>query len=255
MYLFNNSFTRCCGLFFLFFTSITIAKAQSQEIGLKVRTLNYLVVGDLEENPLDPSDRSSNFNLGLYFQKDLEKFYLRYSAGVGTINNWNRSSFTIGNATINNNVRRSYLSTTVGFEIGKNVELGKRFRLQAGAEINLAKAWVDKELDYETVWDTSGFVAGYEEVTLKNPRGLSVIPLLVLRGDLQVSNRIRIGAGMDWGFTFNVRRGNRETTYREFDLNDQFIGETQSSFSVTRIQFSARNLSRPFLNIGFILGK
>ncbi len=255
MNLLDFSLRRMICLVGLLFASLTFVQAQQSEIGIQLKSFDLFRSSELENNPFNPSDRDNGFNTGIYLQKNLDKFYLRYNANVNGRSSLQQYTATDGTYEIDVENKISYFNSTIGIEIGKNIELGKRFRLQVGAGLNLAKVWTDRGFKIEPIVINGSYTGGYDEITRTSPRPFRIIPLLVMRADYQVSNRVRIGFGLDWGYTLLIARGDSESTVREFDSNNQFVGESKVVISESLTSIYARGLSKPFLNIGFNLGK
>ena len=230
-------------------------KAQtSTEIGGMLQSLSsnntWFNSGENPLNELDLRSRTNNMTAHFFLQKNREKFYHRYLLGYsGNLQfNGNRAFTPLGELNEDRHERR--VSTSLGFEMGKNIDLGKGFRVQAGWRTSVGAQFIDETIITTAVRGDSGTVIGYQELDQRLPVSFSLYGGVAFRLDYQFSKVFRAGFSWDWGVSMAMRTGRQKSTVTSYDLNGnvQSTADSDPSYS----EFSL-NLFRP-LTPGFLLG-
>ena len=245
------------GLFLLLLLGLCLPSLKAQtttEIGGIIQSLNsnnsWFQSTENPLNELNLRSRTNNTTVNLFLQKNREKVYHRFLLGYsGNLRfNGNRAFTPLGELNEDRNERR--ISTSLGFEMGKNIDLGKGFRLQAGWRTSLGTRFADETIITTGVRGDSGTVIGYQELDQRLPVSLSLYGGVAFRLDYQFSKVFRAGFSWDWGVSMAMRTGKQKTTVTSYDLN----GNVQStSDSDPRYSEFSLNLFRP-LTPGFLLG-
>lgn len=245
------------GLFLVLLLIATFSKnfAQNSEVGVTIRSLSLGISNPANDEPLNPSSRLGGISAGLYWQKNQEKKYIRYLVNINSQSSTSTKSLLENGTNIDLTRKNSSFFTSLGFEIGKNINLGKGFRLQAGAQFLIGATLQNKASESSPLLDLNNEIIGSRTWENDNANPISFLPSIVLRADYQLSKRVNIGIGLDWGLAISYLNGNDETTLREYNLNGVLQSEGSTSLRNERFNLNVRSISRPMLNIGINLGK
>lgn len=230
-------------------------KAQNLELGVQWNQLSFRSGNSITENVSSNPNRGMDLGGNFFLQQIKDKKYIRFSAGLTYGNRTSSSISTSGNEERESKNNFNSLSLGIGFELGRIWRLGKKFRIQTGIRWALGRVMTNNSKQTNSSFDANRDLISSTISTTKGPGALSATNLLVGRVDYKLGERVRIGLGFQWGLSFrysNIKLAESSTT--TFGNGATSI-QVDSERTLKNANLSLTGLSRPLLNIGFMIGK
>jgi|GEM_PF-3038452 len=236
--------------------SCSMLKAQSSELGIRIDQLSLASSESANLTGISESNTpnvATDLDIGLFFQLNKAKHYLRFGAGITSFNRYSET-FQSYNPDIIVKYEDYEFGANASFEIGKSWTFLNIFRVHLGFETRLGKVG-DRTLKRQnSIWDNNGNVTGLEVEETVFGGNLSLSGKAVLRADARIGKRFLLGAGLKYGSTLLYQAKEMEISQTLYDAQGNIDSSSSKRIDSDRIQYSPLRLASPFINISYRFG-